>query len=290
VKLTFCGTRGSVPVPERELDTFGGNTSCVMIAFDNGRITLLDAGTGIRRAGRLIAERGIAQFDNLIIGLSHTHGDHIQGFPFFAPACDPRRRLTLALSGHAGQTTDLESVFTTQMQQEFFPVPLTGMGAKIAFWQPEQDNLTMASGVQIRTERHGHPGGAHGYRITEGEKTVVYCTDVEHGERIDPGVVALARGADLLIHDAQYTPAELKAKRGWGAQQLGAGDRGRPRSEGRAARALPPRSGARRRIPARRRARVPAPLLERVPRAGGADGVAVAQTAATAGSRWAATT
>jgi phosphoribosyl 1,2-cyclic phosphodiesterase len=216
VEVTFCGTRGSVPVPEREFDTFGGNTSCVMLAFDNGRIALLDAGTGIRRAGRLIGERGIAQFDNLLIGLSHTHWDHIQGFPFFAPAYDPRRRLTLALSGHAGQTADLESVFTTQMQQEFFPVPLTRMGAKIAFWQPEQENITMASGVQIRTERHGHPGGAHGYRITEGEKTVVYCTDVEHGERIDPGVVALARGADLLIHDAQYTPAELKAKRGWG--------------------------------------------------------------------------
>ena len=216
MEVTFCGTRGSVPVPEREFDTFGGNTSCVMLAFDNGRIALLDAGTGIRRAGRLIGERGIAQFDNLLIGLSHTHWDHIQGFPFFAPAYDPRRRLTLALSGHAGQTADLESVFTTQMQQEFFPVPLTRMGAKIAFWQPEQENITMASGVQIRTERHGHPGGAHGYRITEGEKTVVYCTDVEHGERIDPGVVALARGADLLIHDAQYTPAELKAKRGWG--------------------------------------------------------------------------
>ena len=216
MEVTFCGTRGSVPVPEREFDTFGGNTSCVMLAFDSGRVALLDAGTGIRRAGRLIAERGIAQFDNLLIGLSHTHWDHIQGFPFFAPAYDPKRRLTLALSGHAGQTADLESVFTTQMQQEFFPVPLTRMGAKIAFWQPEQENLTMASGVQIRTERHGHPGGAHGYRITEGEKTVVYCTDVEHGERIDPGVVALARGADLLIHDAQYTPAELKAKRGWG--------------------------------------------------------------------------
>ena len=216
MEVTFCGTRGSVPVPEREFDTFGGNTSCVMLAFDNGRIALLDAGTGIRRAGRLIGERGIAQFDNLLIGLSHTHWDHIQGFPFFAPAYDPRRRLTLALSGHAGQTADLESVFTTQMQQEFFPVPLTRMGAKIAFWQPEQENLTMASGVLIRTERHGHPGGAHGYRITEGERTVVYCTDVEHGERIDPGVVALARGADLLIHDAQYTPAELKTKRGWG--------------------------------------------------------------------------
>ena len=216
MEVTFCGTRGSVPVPEREFDLFGGNTSCVLLAFDNGRVAILDAGTGIRRAARLIAERGVEQFDNLVVGLSHTHWDHIQGFPFFAPAYDPRRRLTLALSGRAGQRADLESVFTTQMQQEFFPVPLTAMGAKISFWQPDDGDITMTSGVQISTALHGHPGGAHGYRITEGEKTVVYCTDVEHGERIDPGVVELARNADLLIHDAQYTPAELKTKRGWG--------------------------------------------------------------------------
>ena len=216
MEVTFFGTRGSVPVPEREFDMFGGNTSCVMVAFDNGRVALLDAGTGIRRAGRHIAERGITQFDNIIIGLSHTHWDHIQGFPFFGPAYDPRRSLTLALSGRQGMGRDLESVFTTQMQQEFFPVPLTGMGAKIAFWQPDQQDVTLASGVQIRAARHGHPGGAYGYRITEGNTSVVYCTDVEHGERIDPDVVDLARGADLLIHDAQYTPGELKQKRGWG--------------------------------------------------------------------------
>jgi phosphoribosyl 1,2-cyclic phosphodiesterase len=216
VEVTFFGTRGSVPVPEPEFAMFGGNTSSVMVAFDNGRIALLDAGTGIRKAGRHIAERGITQFDDLIVGLSHTHWDHIQGFPFFAPAYDPRRHLTLALSGREGAASDLESVFTTQMQAEFFPVPLTGMGAKIAFWQPDQRDITMPSGVRIGTARHGHPGGAWGYRITEGATSVVYCTDVEHGDRIDPGVVDLARGTDLLIHDAQYTPGELKAKRGWG--------------------------------------------------------------------------
>ena len=216
MEVTFFGTRGSVPVPEPEYAMFGGNTASVLVAFDNGRIALLDAGTGIRKAGRHIAERGIAQFDNIIVGLSHTHWDHIQGFPFFDPAYDPRRNLTLALSGHEGMAPNLESVFTTQMQQEFFPVPLTGMGARIAFWQPDQQEVTTASGVRIRAVRHDHPGGAYGYRISEGSTTIVYCTDIEHGDRIDPGVVELAREADLLIHDAQYTPAELKAKRGWG--------------------------------------------------------------------------
>jgi phosphoribosyl 1,2-cyclic phosphodiesterase len=216
VEVTFFGTRGSVPVPEPEFAMFGGNTSSVMVSFDNGKIALLDAGTGIRKAGRHITERGITQFDNLIVGLSHTHWDHIQGFPFFTPAYDSRRNLTLALSGHEGMARDLESVFTTQMQQEFFPVPLTRMGAKIVFWQPDQQEVTTPSGVRIRAARHDHPGGAYGYRISEGKKAIVYCTDVEHGDRIDPGVVQLARGADLLIHDAQFTPGELETRRGWG--------------------------------------------------------------------------
>jgi phosphoribosyl 1,2-cyclic phosphodiesterase len=215
VKVTFFGTRGSIPVAEPEFATFGGNTASVMITFESGRIGLLDAGTGIRKAGRYIAEKVVGQ-ENLLIGLSHTHWDHIQGFPFFGPAYDPRRTLTLALGGRTGTPRDLESVFTLQMQEDFFPVSLGGMGAKIVFWQPEVRELELPHGIHVRSSRHPHPGGAYGYRVTEGDRSVVYCTDVEHGERIVPSVVELARGADLLIHDAQYTPAELPKKRGWG--------------------------------------------------------------------------
>jgi len=216
MKVTFFGTRGSVPVSEPEFATFGGNTSCVMVTFADGRIGLLDAGTGIRKAGRAIVKAGIEQYRNLFIGLSHTHWDHIQGFPFFLPAYDKRRSLTLAIGGKRHAVPDLESIFDGQMQQEYFPVPLDGMGAKMTFWQPDVKEILLPHGVHVRAERHPHPGGAYGYRITEGERSVVYCTDVEHGDRIDAGVVDLARGTDLLIHDAQYTPAELKEKRGWG--------------------------------------------------------------------------
>jgi phosphoribosyl 1,2-cyclic phosphodiesterase len=216
MKVTFFGTRGSVPVADPEFFRFGGNTSCLLLEFESGRVGVLDAGTGIRKAGRRIVERGIEQLDNLVIGLSHTHWDHIQGFPFFQPAYDPRRTLTIAINGRSSTHLDLESVFTTAMQAEFFPVPLSGMGAKVVFSQPDAHEVEMPGGVRIRTARHGHPGGAYGYRITEGDRTLVYCTDVEHGRRIDPRVVELARGADLLVHDAQYTPAELEDKRGWG--------------------------------------------------------------------------
>jgi|SRR5208283_1203207 len=216
MKVTFYGTRGSISVSEPEFSQFGGNTSCISLTFDNGRIGILDAGTGIRKLGRDILSSGIEQYDDILIGLSHTHWDHIQGFPFFKPAYDPRRHFTLAISGKGRKATNLESIFATQMQREYFPVPLSEMGASLTFWQPDVADFTTPSGINIQTARHNHPGNAYGYRLTEGATTVVYCTDVEHGNGIDLNVVNLAHNADLLIHDAQYTPEELKEKKGWG--------------------------------------------------------------------------
>lgn len=216
MQVTFYGTRGSISVSEPEFSQFGGNTSCVLVTFDNGRIGILDAGTGIRKLGRDILANGFAQHDNIFIGLSHTHWDHIQGFPFFKPAYDPKRHFTLAIAGKKSGATNLESIFAMQMQREYFPVSLSDMGAHISFWQPETMEFTTSGGISVQTSKHNHPGNAYSYRITEGSKTLVYCTDVEHGDSIDPNVVNLAQNADLLIHDAQYSPEELKQKRGWG--------------------------------------------------------------------------
>jgi phosphoribosyl 1,2-cyclic phosphodiesterase len=216
MKVTFYGTRGSISVSEPEFSQFGGNTSCVLVTSDSGRIGILDAGTGIRKLGQDILSNGFAQQDNIFIGLSHTHWDHIQGFPFFKPAYDPNRHFTIAIAGKKSGATNLESIFAMQMQREYFPVSLSDMGAHISFWQPETMEFTTSGGISVQTSRHNHPGNAYGYRITEGSTTLVYCTDVEHGEHIDPNVVSLAQNADLLIHDAQYTPKELKQKKGWG--------------------------------------------------------------------------
>lgn len=216
MKITFYGTRGSISVSEPEFYQFGGNTSCVLVTFDNGRIAILDAGTGIRKLGREMLAHGIEQYDNVFIALSHTHWDHIQGFPFFTPAYSPQRHFTITISGRESKITNLEGIFATQMQHEFFPVSLSEMGAHISFWQPEITDFTAPSGIKVYASKHSHPGNAYGYRITEGTTTLVYCTDVEHGETIDPNVVKLAQNADLLIHDAQYTPGELKGKKGWG--------------------------------------------------------------------------
>ena len=217
MKVTFYGTRGSIPVCDPRLNAeFGGNTSCILLTFDNGRIGILDAGTGIRKLGNDLLASSVEQHDNIFIGFSHTHWDHIQGFPFFKPAYDPRQNLTLAIYGKGREERSLEQAFHSQMQSSYFPVPLSKLGASITFMETEARTFTTPSGIHITAELHAHPGGAFGYRITEGDRTLVYCTDVEHGERIDPRVVALAEGADLLIHDAQYTPEELEEKKGWG--------------------------------------------------------------------------
>jgi len=216
MKVTFYGTRGSIPTPDPNYSQFGGNTSCTQITFSTGRIAILDAGTGIRNLGNDLIKNSHEQYDNINIILSHTHWDHIQGFPYFEPAYDPRRNITISICGKERIGKDLESLFATQMQNDFFPVPLKKMGANFTFLQPDITSYENPRGIKLTAAKYSHRGDAYGYRIEEGEKTLVYCTDVEHKDGIDPNVVALSRDADLLIHDAQYTPEELRAKKGWG--------------------------------------------------------------------------
>ena len=106
------------------------------------------------------------------------------------------------------------------MQSQYFPVQLDRMGAQFEFLKVEDASKHFAGVGNVETtvtgQRHNHPGGAYGFRIECGGKVLVICTDVEHGEEIDPQVVELSRGADLLVHDAEYTAEELLAHRGWG--------------------------------------------------------------------------
>ena len=119
-------------------------------------------------------------------------------------------------AGKIGWEKILSSIFATQMESDLFPVPLHKMGAKFTFLQPDITTYENPWGIKFFASKHSHRGDAYSYRIEEGGKTLVYCTDVEHKDGIDPNVVALSRNADLLIHDAQYTPEELEMKKGWG--------------------------------------------------------------------------
>jgi len=216
MKVTFYGTRGSIPVPEKAMIQVGGNTACVLVKFDNDQILILDSGTGIRKLGNEIIAQGVEQFANIYIALSHSHLDHIHGFPFFKPAYDPKRHFTISLCGKERSENALRNIFSGQMRRDYFPVPMSEMGAKFTFWEPNETDYTARSGIRVISSLHNHPIETYGYRFEEKGKVLVYVTDVEHVDGIDPNVVKLAEKADLLIHDAQYTPEELKKKKGWG--------------------------------------------------------------------------
>lgn len=215
MNVKFYGTRGSIPVCEREFQEFGGNTTCIQLTLASGNIAILDAGSGIRNLGKDLIARGHRQHDNIFIAFSHFHWDHIQGFPFFLPAYDSKRNFTISAIGKEREGTDLQSIFATAMQKEYFPVSIDKMGANFFFHQ-EPVNTIIENHIKIKAVKHNHPGDAYSYRIEDESGVLVFITDVEHGEEIDQSLVELARGADLLIHDAQYTPEELPDKKGWG--------------------------------------------------------------------------
>ena len=221
MKLKFYGVRGSTPVCEAGFQQFGGNTTCFQItSTDTKRIAIIDAGTGLRNLGRDLRAIGHQQEDELVVLFTHFHWDHMQGFPFFAPAYNPRQKITILALGQDQSIGNLREIFEFPLQTQYFPVQLDQMGAQFDFMKVEDasKHFTGVNDVEtkVTAQRHNHPGGAYGFRIERKGKVLVICTDVEHGEQIDPRVVELSRGADLLVHDAQYTAEELRTHRGWG--------------------------------------------------------------------------
>ena len=220
MKMKFYGVRGSVPVCDAGFQQFGGNTTCFQITFtDINQIAIIDAGTGIRKLGRDLQLMGHKQ-EQIVLAFTHFHWDHIQGFPFFAPAYESDQKITLLTMGEGQTVANLREIFETQMQSVYFPVQLDHMGASFRFVQLQKATEHFKSlneePTVITSQKLNHPGGCYGLRIERNGKVLVICTDVEHGDEVDPLVVKLAQGADLLVHDAQYTAEELPQRRGWG--------------------------------------------------------------------------
>jgi phosphoribosyl 1,2-cyclic phosphodiesterase len=216
MKVKFYGVRGSLPVCGREFERYGGNTTCIRILRElANRIAIVDAGTGIRNLGKEIINEGISQ--NVInIIFSHFHWDHIQGLPFFAPAYNKKQKIGILALGRKGKIKNLKEIFTMQMQHEYFPVHLETMGAQFEFLTYGSKETIFGALVTSAPQHHLHEGGSYGFRIDDESVSLVICTDVEHINGIDPNIVNLARNADLLIHDGQYTSNEYKKFKGWG--------------------------------------------------------------------------
>jgi phosphoribosyl 1,2-cyclic phosphodiesterase len=220
MEVKFYGVRGSISVSGIKYSEFGGNTTCLMIiAPGTQRIGVIDAGTGIRQLGADFLAKGSDQKD-IFIAFTHFHWDHIQGFPFFAPAYDPEMTINLLAKGGDRRLKCLQDIFATQMQETYFPVAMGEMGARFEFLLIENSTQTFIPPdqvpVHVTAVRHNHPGGAYSYRYERAGRSLVFSTDIEHGESIDENIVSLAQGADLLIHDGQYSNEQLATKKGWG--------------------------------------------------------------------------
>ena len=221
VSVKFWGTRGSIPTPGPATQRYGGNTSCVEVRSGD-HIIMLDCGTGAREMGLALSRELKGRPAEVHIFISHTHWDHIQGFPFFVPAYIPGNRLTTY--SLRGTDKSLEKVLTGQMDSTYFPVALTDLNAHLQFVELEGE--VQIGEVKVSHIHLNHPGLAVGFRIDVGRKSVVYVTDHEqycrmlgdneHNRKQDQEVTAVARGADLYIREAQYTDEEYASKRGWG--------------------------------------------------------------------------
>lgn len=216
MKIKFYGVRGSIPVCGREYERYGGNTSCIKILREKAnRVAILDAGTGIRKLGNEMIKSGFSQ--NIInIMFTHFHWDHIQGFPFFAPAYHTNQRIGILTMGKKQKIKDLKEIFSMQMQRQFFPVELDKMGAQFEFYHYGEKEIIYGANVNAVAQYHKYRGGSYGIRIDDENVSLVLCTDIEHINGIDKKIVEFAKDADLLIHDGQYTSEEYKAHKGWG--------------------------------------------------------------------------
>ena len=201
--VKFWGVRGSIATPGPETNSVGGNTSCVEVCLGGQRI-IIDGGTGLRALGAEIGSQPLVA----TILFSHLHWDHIQGVPFFGPLYDPENEITLV--GPEG----LKDALQAQMSRPNFPVGMEVMGAKIKFISLAPGDSFAIGSVRVTTAALNHPGGAIGYRLAHKGRSVVYACDNEHNH--DPDLLGLASGADLLIYDAQYLPAEYPSRVGWG--------------------------------------------------------------------------
>ncbi len=212
----FWGVRGSCASAGGHTVQVGGNTSCVEVRVGD-QLFILDAGTGLRGLGAELMARG-EKLDATLL-LSHFHWDHIQGFPFFTPAYVPGNRLTVYGPERAAPRGDVRAAIDAQMKAPHFPVGLEVMRAQLAFHALPAGACVPIGAATVSTAAACHPNGCLAYRISAGGRSVVYATDTEHDTHsgaIDRNLLELARGADVLIYDAQYTDEEYRGKRGWG--------------------------------------------------------------------------
>ncbi len=214
--VRFWGVRGSIACPGAETVRYGGNTSCVEMRV-GGHLLIFDGGTGLRVLGQtLLREMPL----NAHMFFTHSHWDHIQGFPFFVPAFVKGNQFKI-YGAVAPNGSTIEQRLNDQMLHPNFPVPLQIMGAQMIFHDLEIGESVTIDDIVVENALLNHPGEAVGYRVNWKDHAVAYITDTEHlPDRLDENVLWLCRNADVMIYDATYTDeeyySEKTSKVGWG--------------------------------------------------------------------------
>ena len=243
MKVKFWGVRGSVPCPGPDTVRYGGNTTCIEIRCEQTqRLFIIDAGTGIRALGNHLLRHDIANgLRQLDIFLSHTHWDHILGFPFFAPMY--MKDMRVRIYGPVTYEQDsLEKVLRGQFEYRYFPVRIEELASKIEFVELGEDTYNLGDGIRLVTKYLNHPISCMGYKFECDGKSVATVFDMEPFQNLfemeptDPGfdarlvqeaaeaaseqnrlVEEFCENVDLVLYDAQYTREEyLASKVGWG--------------------------------------------------------------------------
>jgi phosphoribosyl 1,2-cyclic phosphodiesterase len=217
MRIKFWGTRGTRPTPGRRTLRYGGNTPCLEVRDTANNLIIIDSGSGIAELGNVLSPTEPLQAHLLI---THTHSDHIQGFPFFMPAFVPGTHLTIV--GPAGSAKSLQASFADQMDPAYFPVRLDHMPAEMEFIERNPGETFEVGALQITPHLLMHPIPTFGYRIDEGSIRFAFATDneialfanSENGTLTD--MANWCRDASLLVHDAQYSREEYNMHSGYG--------------------------------------------------------------------------
>jgi phosphoribosyl 1,2-cyclic phosphodiesterase len=216
-EVQFWGVRGSVATPGSSTVRYGGNTSCVEVRAGGKRI-IFDGGTGLRVLGQAMLQQSPLEAH---VFFSHSHWDHIQGFPFFRPAFVPGNSFHI-YGGVAPNGATMQQRLSDQMLHPNFPVPMQIMKSDLQFHDiAPREVIDLGNGVTVEAGSMNHPNTALGYRVSWRGHSIVYATDTEHyPDRLDANLLHLCRDADILIYDACYTDEEYHdpgaSKLGWG--------------------------------------------------------------------------
>jgi phosphoribosyl 1,2-cyclic phosphodiesterase len=217
LQLRFWGVRGSYAATGEKFAGHGGNTACLEIRSRPDEVAIFDGGSGIRRLGQTLLRQGTAKQApgggiSVPVFLTHFHWDHIQGIPYFTPLYDERNEFTFY---SFRDPVEARAILGEQMATPYFPIDFDAVPSGLNFARVRSEPVDF--GARVSAFPMNHPQGAVGYRIEHQGASIVYASDLEHGDaELDKVLRKNAEGADVLIYDAQYTPAEYESKRGWG--------------------------------------------------------------------------